>query len=159
MRVSRRSLLAGATLGAIGVLGLGAAAQSNAYALAVSRDAGCGCCLEWVGRMRSTGRFRVSVADEADMPSLKQRLGVPIDLASCHTGVVEGLVIEGHVPSEDVLRLLSERPRGMTGIAVPGMPIGSPGMEIAGRGRDGFTVFAFRRDGSRTVFASHAAVG
>ncbi len=159
MRVSRRSLVAGGTLGAIGVLGFGAAAQSNAHALAVSRDAGCGCCLEWVARMRSTGRFRISVADEVDMAVLKQRLGVPIDLASCHTGVVEALVIEGHVPAEDVLRLLSERPRGVTGIAVPGMPIGSPGMEIAGRGRDAFTVFAFRRDGARTVFANHAALG
>jgi len=93
------------------------------------------------------------------MAALKRRLGVPVDLASCHTGVVEGLVIEGHVPAEDVLRLLSECPRGVTGIAVPGMPIGSPGMEIAGRGRDAFTVFAFGPNGSRTVFANHAAGG
>lgn len=160
MRISRRALIAGGSIGAVAALAIGAAiAQDRQYALAVSRDAGCGCCLAWVERMRETRRFVVTVNDEADLAAVKQRLGVPSNLASCHTGVVEGLVIEGHAPAEDVLRLLSERPQGVIGIAVPGMPTGSPGMETLNRRRDAFTVVAFRADGTRTAFAHYSAVG
>lgn len=90
------------------------------------------------------------------MPSLKRRLGVPDDLASCHTAEVEGYVVEGHVPAEDIVRLIEQRPAGVRGLAVPGMPIGSPGMEQGGR-RDAFEVIAFRANGSREVFARYEA--
>lgn len=91
------------------------------------------------------------------MPAVKQRLRVPADLASCHTAEIAGFVIEGHVPAEDVQRLLRERPTGVIGLATPGMPLGSPGMEQGGVTRDAFDVFAFRADGSREVFAHYAA--
>jgi hypothetical protein len=107
--------------------------------------------------MTETGRFTVTVINEVNLAAVKQRLGVPNDLASCHTSVVESLIIEGHVPAEDILRLLSVRPRDVIGIAVPGMPRGSPGMEVADRRRDAFAVFAFRADGARTVFANYPA--
>lgn len=94
--------------------------------------------------------------DETNMPALKRRLGVSDDLASCHTAEVEGYVIEGHVPAEDIVRLIEQRPAGVKGLAVPGMPIGSPGMEQVGR-RDAFDVIAFRANGSRDVFSHYAA--
>ena len=84
---------------------------------------------------------------------IKDRLGVPRELRSCHTMVVEGYVIEGHVPAEDVARLLAERPEGVTGIAVPGMPVGSPGMEMGERVQP-YQVIAFGEAG-QSVFASH----
>lgn len=160
MRVSRRSLIVGGSIGAIGALAAVAAiAQERVFALAVSRDAGCGCCLAWVDRMTETRRFTATVTNEVNLSAVKQRLGVPGDLVSCHTSVVDGMVVEGHVPAEDILRLLSTRPRGVIGIAVAGMPIGAPGMEAADRRRDVFEVLAFRADGTRTVFATYPAIG
>ncbi len=91
------------------------------------------------------------------MAAVKRRLRVPADLASCHTAEIAGFVIEGHVPAEDVRRLLRERPRGIIGLATPGMPLGSPGMEQGGATRDAFDVFAFRADGSREIFSHYAA--
>jgi hypothetical protein len=123
----------------------------------VSRDAGCGCCAAWAEIMRRSARFRVTLTNEADMGALKRRLGVPADLASCHTARVAGFAVEGHVPAADILRLVETNPRGVRGIAVPGMPLGSPGMEQAGLGRDAFDVIAFGADGARSVFARYAA--
>jgi len=158
MRVSRRSIIVGGSFSAIGALATGAAiSQERTFALAVSRDVGCGCCLAWVDRMTETGRFTATVTNEANLSAVKQRLGVPNDLASCHTAVVESLIVEGHVPAEDILRLLSVRPRDVIGIAVAGMPMGSPGMEVENQRRDAFAVFAFRADGTRTVFANYPA--
>lgn len=131
------------------------AQQAPVYDLRVSRDAGCGCCHAWAEAMRRSGRFRVTVNDEPNMPALKRSLGVPDDLISCHTGVVEGYAIEGHVPVEDVLRLLRERPADVRGLAVPGMPLGSPGMETPDGARDRFVVVAFERNGARRAFANH----
>jgi hypothetical protein len=139
------------------LLGAFAHAQQQApvYDLRVGRDAGCGCCHAWAEAMRRSGRFRVTLTDEPDIAALKRRLGVPSDLTSCHTGVVDGYVIEGHVPVEDVLRLLRERPANVRGLAVAGMPRGSPGMETPDGARDRFAVFAFERNGARRVFANH----
>jgi hypothetical protein len=103
--------------------------------------------------MRQTGRFNARMRDEADMPALKRRLGVPADLTACHTAQVEGYVIEGHVPADDILRLLSARPGGVRGLAVAGMPIGSPGMEQPGSASDPFVVVAFGV--ARSEFARH----
>lgn len=133
------------------------AASPRVYTLAVNRDAGCGCCQGWMAQVQRSGRFNATMRDEPDMPALKRRLGVPENLASCHTAEVEGYVIEGHVPPADIVRLLEQRPAGVRGLAVPGMPIGSPGMEQSGAGRDAFDVIAFRADGGRNVFAHYAA--
>lgn len=117
----------------------------------VSRSPGCGCCGGWIAHMREAG-FAVNDHMVEDVTPLKARLGIPDDLHSCHTGVIAGYAIEGHVPAEDVLRLIAERPSA-TGIAVPGMPLGSPGME-AGSQRDSYDVILFGPSG-RSVFASH----
>jgi hypothetical protein len=92
------------------------------------------------------------VHDDQDMMEVKQRVGVPEELASCHTALVGGFVIEGHVPMEEVARLLRERPAGIKGIAVPGMPIGSPGMEAPDGAKQPFQVIAFDAAGKRSVF-------
>lgn len=155
--MSRRAVLhlavAGAALSGV----TACAATPRVYTLAVNRDAGCGCCHGWMTLMQRSGRFNATMRDEADMPALKRRLGVPDELASCHTAEVEGYVIEGHVPSEDIVRLLEELPAGVRGLAVPGMPLGSPGMEQSSGGQDAFDVIAFRADGGRNVFAHHVA--
>lgn len=155
-RASRRGMLRGSGLGAL-VFAVSCAAAEPAQALIVHRDPGCGCCHAWVAHMQQTPQFEASVRDEADMPALKRRLGVPEDLASCHTAEIAGFIIEGHVPAADVRRLLRERPRGVVGLATPGMPLGSPGMEQTGGAREAFDVFAFRADGSREVFAHYVA--
>ena len=131
------------------------ARDAHAYDLRIGRDAGCSCCHAWSELMRQSGRFRVALIDEPDMAALKRRVGVPNDLASCHTAVVEGYVVEGHVPAEDVLRLLSQRPARVRGLAAPGMPLGSPGMEQPDGARDAFTVYAFEASGARFAFAHH----
>lgn len=158
--LSRRKMLEG--LAAPSALWLAspltAASQASAiYRLDVKRDAGCGCCHVWTDVMKATGRFHVAMADAADMAGHKTRLGVPPALASCHTATVEGYVIEGHVPAMDILRLLTERPKNTVGIAVPGMPRGSPGMEMQNGARDAFNVLAFDAKGVSSVFAQYAS--
>lgn len=96
-------------------------------AMVVFRDPTCGCCHKWVEHLTANG-FAVTVHDAPSMKAIKARLGVPAELASCHTGEIGGYVIEGHVPAAAIKRLLAEKPQGR-GLAVPGMPIGSPGME------------------------------
>lgn len=96
-------------------------------AMVVFRDPTCGCCHKWVEHLTANG-FAVTVHDAPSMKAIKARLGVPAELASCHTGEIGGYVIEGHVPAAAIQRLLAEKPQGR-GLAVPGMPIGSPGME------------------------------
>lgn len=137
--------------------GLSACQQTPpVYDLEVSRDVGCSCCHVWTEVMQASGRFRVTMMDAPDLPALKQKLGVPAGLGACHTAVAEGYVIEGHVPAEDILRLLAERPKGIRGIAVPGMPRGSPGMEQSSGVVDDFTVIAFDANGVRSDFSHHA---
>ena len=119
--------------------------------LTVYKTPTCGCCNAWVDHMREHG-FLVVAIDTADVTPIKDRLGVRPDHASCHTATVGGYVLEGHVPAADVRRLLAERP-AVTGLAVPGMPMGSPGME--GPTRDAYDVVAFTRGGAAHVYASH----
>lgn len=128
----------------------------SVYDMQVSRDIGCPCCHVWTRLMEKTGRLRVTMVDAPDLPAFKRRLGVSMDLGSCHTALVEGFVVEGHVPSEDILRLLELHPAGVRGIAVAGMPRGSPGMEQPNGVVDAYEVVAFHSDGSRSVFARHA---
>ncbi|MGI9174356.1 MAG: DUF411 domain-containing protein [Rhodothermales bacterium] len=122
-------------------------------AVTVYKSPTCGCCSLWVDHLRENG-FEAKTIDMPDVRPMKEQFGLPSDLGSCHTAVVDGYVIEGHVPAEDVKRLLAERP-DVTGLAVPGMPIGSPGMEVEGRPADAYDVIAFTKGGERTVFASH----
>ncbi len=155
-RASRRGMLLGAGFVVLALTAACAAAEPQ-QTLLVHRDPGCGCCTAWVAHMQQTARFEASVRDEADMAALKRRFGVPADLSSCHTAEVAGFVIEGHVPADDVRRLLRDRPRGIVGLATPGMPLGSPGMEQANGANEAFDVFAFHADGSREVFSHYPA--
>lgn len=122
--------------------------------MSVAKSPTCGCCGAWVDHMRDAG-FTVDVQNMAqdDLYDLKARLGVGNDHASCHTAVIDGYVIEGHVPAEDVKRLLTERPEGL-GLAVPGMPTGSPGMEY-GDEKEPYDTLLLSSDGSAQVFSSH----
>lgn len=124
----------------------------TAVAITVFKDANCGCCREWVEHLRKNG-FAVTAKDTTDVSSVKRTGRVPERLSSCHTAFVNGYVVEGHVPAADIHRMLRDRPK-IAGIAVAGMPAGSPGMEVGGR-KDPYDVVAFRRDGSTSVYASH----
>ena len=117
----------------------------------VHRDANCGCCKKWISHLESNG-FKVNDHVEADMSAVKQRLGVAPRLASCHTGVIDGKFVEGHVPAEQV-RLLAKR-NDLKGLAVPGMPMGSPGMEM-GDHKDAYQVIGVTQDGQDTVVATY----
>jgi len=113
----------------------------------------CGCCSLWVEHLEENG-FDVETVYRDDMGVVKQSFGISDRLTSCHTGIVNGYVIEGHVPAEDIRRLLAEAPGGVRGLAVPGMPIGSPGMEMGDR-VDPYDVLTFSADGSTGVYASY----
>lgn len=110
----------------------------------------CGCCTKWMDHLKAAG-FTVEAVDQADVSPVKAEHGVPRDLASCHTAIVDGYVVEGHVPADLIKKMLRERP-ALAGIAVPGMPIGSPGMEQGDR-KDPYDVVAFYRNGERQVYA------
>lgn len=119
----------------------------EALQIDVHRDAYCGCCKDWIAHLEASG-FTVNDHVETDMVAVKQRLGVPPRLASCHTAVINGQFVEGHVPAADILRL-QKRP-DLLGLAVPGMPIGSPGMEMGAR-QDPYQVIGLGKDGRETV--------
>lgn len=112
----------------------------------------CGCCTKWANQLAASG-LAVELIAMRDITPIKKQYSVPPQLGSCHTAVVDGYVIEGHVPIEDILRLLRERP-DKSGIAVPGMPIGSPGME--GPNPEPYKVYAFDDEGNIEVFATHS---
>jgi hypothetical protein len=123
-------------------------------AVEVWKDPNCGCCEDWVVLLRQAG-FSVKVNDQGN-DAARKRLGIPGALGSCHTGSVQGYALEGHVPVKDIRRLLREKPRAV-GLAVPGMPVGSPGMDGAiyqGR-KDPFNVLLVAKDGSSTVFHAY----
>jgi hypothetical protein len=129
------------------------AQASEAAPLTVYKDPSCGCCTKWVDHLRASG-LRPAVHDRTDMDALKDGLGVPATLRSCHTAVAGKYVVEGHVPATDIKRLIKTAPKGIIGIAVPGMPVGSPGMETGGR-VDRYDVIAFSANGATTTFARH----
>lgn len=154
---TRRALLAGSGSLLLGASLAGCAeAAARPVPMAVRRNPGCGCCEAWTEQMRASGRFIVTAEDDPDLAAFKTARGVPADLASCHTAIVGDYVVEGHVPLADVVRLLDERP-AIAGIAVGGMPMGSPGMEQPGGGNDAYDVMGFSSDGQRSVFSHHQA--
>jgi hypothetical protein len=118
----------------------------------VWKDPNCGCCKSWVEHLRQHG-FDVAFHDTNDVEAVKDRAHVPTNLRTCHTALVNGYVIEGHVPAADITRLLAEKP-AIAGIGVAGMPAGSPGMEMGGR-VDHYTVVAFTRAGAQRAFEIH----
>lgn len=130
----------------------GSAVRGNGETIVVYRSATCGCCKAWEDHMRAAG-YTIESREMMDVTPAKDEHGVPRPLRSCHTAVVEGYVFEGHVPAEDVARVLAERP-DIEGLAVPGMPPGSPGMDVPGRADEPFEVFAFRGTGEAEVWAT-----
>jgi hypothetical protein len=159
--LSRREWLARALGGAalLAVSGRTALAEGASAARAplpsvtVHKDRSCTCCEKWISHMRASG-FTVAVRDEANIDAVKDQLGVPAAVRSCHTALVGGYLVEGHVPAADVKRLLAQRAR-VVGLAVPGMPTGTPGMEIPGRAAEKYEVLSFDSRGTTKLFARH----
>lgn len=153
LTLCRRGLLLGAVQVAavVGLLRPSSAAETLPKMI-VTRDANCGCCGNWVKHVQAAG-FPVEVVEVPDVAPLKRRLGVPDALASCHTAEIAGYVLEGHVPADAIKRLLSERPK-VTGLAVAGMPVGSPGMEVPGQAPDIYDVVVFSA-GRQNVFVRY----
>ncbi|MES2058044.1 MAG: DUF411 domain-containing protein [Pseudomonadota bacterium] len=120
----------------------------------VHRDPGCGCCEKWVAQVRQQFGRHVKMVDDQKRAAFQKTQGVPAALSSCHTAIIDGMAFEGHVPIADMKRVLTQRPRGVKGLAVAGMPLGSPGMEMAGMRPEAYDVIAFG-PGGRRVFARH----
>ena len=152
----RRLLLTGAA--ALGLASAGlvrAQTAPAAQSIEVWKDPNCGCCQDWLSHLEQNG-FKAKVFDSGNN-AVRARLGMPQQLGSCHTALVQGYVIEGHVPAQDILRLLKEKPQAL-GLAVPGMPIGSPGMDGPAYGgrRDRYDVLLVLKDGSSRIFQRYA---
>jgi hypothetical protein len=125
--------------------------KAELESIIVYKSPTCGCCTKWVSHLQENG-FEVETIDLQDMNSVKAEVGISRQLASCHTAKIGGYVIEGHVPASDIKRLLKERP-DVVGLTVPGMPMGSPGME--GHRKDNYDVLTFTNSGETAVFSSH----
>ena len=156
--LSRRDFLrraAGATVFAGGTAAFAQAlhaADAKPVLVTVYKEPTCGCCTKWVALLKAQKTLQVVARDVDDIDAVKAQLGVPAALGSCHTAVAGGYVFEGHVPGDLVARVLRERPKNVAGLAVPGMPAGSPGMEVPGR-KDAYDVLAFTKDGRTRVYA------
>jgi hypothetical protein len=134
------------------LIGTGLWAQSGQPAVIVNKSPTCGCCSRWIDHLRANG-FRVDAHDVSDMERVRREAGVPPRLGSCHTARIGSYVIEGHVPATEIRRLLREAPP-VQGLAVPGMPIGSPGMEMGAR-RQAYEVLAFDEAGRTSVYSHY----
>ena len=156
VRVSRRSLFVMLAAPAAVLSSAALVAQRATAAklppVTVYKDPNCGCCSLWGTHLEQAG-FAVRYVNSTDLAAVRAKYRVPRSLQSCHTAILDGLVVEGHVPAADVKRLLAERPN-VLGIAVPGMPIGSPGMEQGTR-RQSYAVMSFDAAGKTAIFAEH----
>lgn len=130
------------------------AAALAAGPVMVPREPGCGCCEKWASQVKAQFGRAVRIVDDANRSALMKARGVPADLASCHTAIIDRMVFEGHVPIADMKRAIATHPKGVTGLAVAGMPMGSPGMEMPGMRAAHYDVVAFGPAGRR-VFARH----
>ncbi|MDP4547774.1 DUF411 domain-containing protein [Marinobacter sp. MDS2] len=141
-------------LGFMAALGFSTAvlAGGAAPSIHVYKSPTCGCCGDWIDHLEENG-FEVTATNSNDMGRIKAEAGLIPGLGSCHTAIVNDYVIEGHVPADDIKRLLSEAPKA-TGLSVPGMPAGSPGMEMGDR-KDHYKVILFNEQGQTRVFAEH----
>jgi hypothetical protein len=153
-RLTRRSVV---VAGAVTLLQAGTVFAAEEQGITIHLDPNCGCCSGWVQHLRQAG-FRTNVLETRDLDAVKRKLGVPDDLAACHTAEVSGYVVEGHVPAAALKRFLAEKPNAI-GLAVPGMPIGSPGME--GGTPEPYEVVLFEPAGRRTYmrFVGERALG
>lgn len=142
-------------LGIAFLLSISAGMSAPPPTLTVFKTKTCGCCGKWVEHMRTSG-FKVIVNEVASTGEYRQKYGVPEKLQSCHTAVVDGYTIEGHVPAAEIQRLLKEKPKAK-GLAVPGMPAGSPGMEAPHQ--DAYSVFRFDEGGMLSVYQKYPALG
>ena len=155
--MASRNSWKGIAAGAVVVLIAGTAFVSpptkdaGALEVTVYKNPTCGCCSKWIAHLEANG-FKVDAHDVADLTQVKLEHGIRRELTSCHTALVDGYVVEGHVPAEDIQRLLQKRP-DVVGLAVPGMPMGSPGME--GPTSEPYNVLTFDRNSNTTVFAKH----
>ncbi len=149
--MQRRSFLQLATLA--GLFPFGGLAHAGLPAVTVYKSASCGCCAQWVEHLQKNG-FVVHVHDVPDTAVYRNRFGVPPALSSCHTAMIAGYALEGHVSAKEIKRLLVEKPSA-AGLAVPGMPMGSPGME--GMRVDAYDVLLFTKDGRHSVYQHYAA--
>ena len=122
--------------------------------IVMHRDPGCGCCEKWATQVREKFGRKVRVVNDTNRTTLHKQLGMPANLASCHTAIIDGIAFEGHVPIADMKRVLAAKPKGVRGLAVAGMPLGSPGMEAPGYPADQYNVIAFG-SGKTTVYAKH----
>jgi len=154
MKTERRRFLAAAAALAAATATVGTRAAPGQVLLEVWKSPSCGCCKDWMRHMEANG-FQVRAHDTGNT-AMRQRMKIPLELGSCHTAVVGRYAIEGHVPARDVLRLIKERPDAI-GLTVPGMPVGSPGMDGPeyGERRDPYDVLLVRADGSTSVFSSY----
>jgi hypothetical protein len=149
--MNRRNLLSFA-VAATAASSLPAVAKASLPQVEVYKNPDCGCCGGWVDHLKASG-FPVKVHETPDTGPVRKRYGMPDEFGSCHTGVVAGYALEGHVPAEDVKRLLTRKPAA-AGLSVPGMPVGSPGME-AGSRKDAFQVLLIDKAGRSSVFAKY----
>lgn len=145
------SRVTGALVITLALAGAIVAAQAQPPTIVVYKTPTCGCCTKWVEHLQAAG-FKVATQHRDDLTSIRQANKVPPTATSCHTALVGPYVVEGHVPAADVKRMLAEKP-AIKGIAVPGMPVGSPGME--GPAPQRYNTVAFTEDGKLTVFAKH----
>lgn len=151
--ISRRKALAG--LAAVVTSGLVWSTRSGAQAktsVLVYKDANCGCCHLWVEHMKANG-FAVTVKDTTDLNGIKRARRIAEPLWSCHTSHIEGYIVEGHVPASDIRKLLAQKPKGIMGLTIPGMPASAPGMDL--KPFQPYTVLTFDENGKTTVFAKH----
>ena len=151
-----RRLFLGAAGAAAGAAMVGPAAwAAPAPSFVMWHNPGCGCCLEWGKRMEAAFKRKLPVIEAADLGAIKKQRGVPAELHSCHTALIHGYVVEGHVPPRDIQRLIASKSRIVRGLAVAGMPAGSPGMDVGHSRRQPYQVIAFAPNGRRSVFASY----
>ncbi len=155
----KRRFLLQALAGAAAMASMLPAAQSQMFTeVEVWKDPNCGCCGDWVKHLEANG-FKVKVNDVGN-EAARTRLGMPPKLGSCHTALVGGYVVEGHVPAREIRRLLKDKPQAL-GLAVPGMPVGSPGMDgsVYGDRKDPYDVLLVQRDGRTAVYQSYFRTG
>jgi hypothetical protein len=131
-----------------------ASSQQRTPSVTVYKDRSCSCCKKWIAHLEANG-FKTVVKEVDGTAPYQKQFHVPANLASCHTAVVDGYTLEGHVPAREIKKLLSERPK-VIGLSVPGMPIGSPGMEGGNRSQ-AYSVVAFDKSGKATTYASYPA--
>ena len=149
--LNRRLLLGAAAF--IGMAGTACAQARPSRSLTVFKTPTCACCDDWIAHMRDAG-FSIAVTVLPDLRPFRSARGLPDALASCHTGLIDGYLIEGHVPAQDVIRLLTERPAAI-GVAAPGMPLGSPGMETPQGDKQPYDTLLVLRSGATRVYARH----